>query len=252
MISYKKYEPASALKKHIDFYWILQTGSNYQPFKAPLYADACTDIFINAGENPGDFNGSSPLLPGCVYVGGTTTTSSFVRSLPDSIFIGIRFKPGGLTVFYDIPLYEIVDQIVEIQDNHLFSLIGLDESLTLRFDQCFIARQKESRSVTAITETVYYSKGRISVDSLARQCNVSNRTMERMFSRNVGVSPKEFINIVRFQHTLNLLHTAHSKGRLMQIASDMGYSDHAHLTREIKKYSGLKPSGIWPGPPAFP
>jgi len=249
---YSKYKPSPSLKKHIDFYWVLQTDATYKPFKAPLVADACTDIFINAGENAGDFNGNSPLLPGCVYMGGTTTTSSFVRTLPDSLFIGIRFKPGGLSVFYDIPLYEIVDQIIGIQDNYLLSIIGLDELLPLRFDQYFEAKQKEKRSITSITEAVYHYNGQISVDALAQKCNVSNRTLERMFSINVGITPKEFINIVRFQQTLKVLQNERSKGRLLQIASEMGYCDHAHLTREIKKYSGLTPSAIWPGPLSFP
>jgi AraC-like DNA-binding protein len=249
---YSKYKPAPSLKKYIDFYWILQTDANYKPFKAPLFADACTDIFINAGSYAGDFNGSSPLLPGCVYMGGTTTTSSFVRTMPESIFIGIRFKPGGISVFCDLPLYEIVDQIIEIQDNHLFSLIGLDELLPVRFDEYFLAKQQEKRSIVPITEAVYHYKGQISVDALAQKCNVSNRTLERMFGIHVGVTPKEFINIVRFQQTLQVLHHEQSKGRLLQIASEMGYYDHAHLTREIKKYSGLNPSGIWRGPPSFP
>ncbi|SHN21609.1 helix-turn-helix domain-containing protein [Mucilaginibacter sp. OK098] len=250
-MKYVKYKPDKLLEKHIDFYWVLQTDSKYKPIKVPLFADACSDIFINLGGSPASFNGYAALQPGLVYIGGVSTSSCFVTSFPDSAFVGIRFKPGGLLVFYRLPLVEIVDQIVEFQDKDLALIADPDELLPERLDQLFLSKKNQADLFSPITEAVNYYKGQISVDLLAQNCNISTRTLERLFYINLGISPKEFIGIVKFRRALKILQEAHSKGKLLEIALEMGYYDHAHLTREIKKHSGLPPSAIWPGP-SFP
>ncbi len=247
-MEYIKYKPDASLLKYIDFYWTLQTDSTYRTIKVPLFADVYTDIFVNFGSAASDFNGYGSLLPGRLYVGGVTTSSCSVSTYPNSTFIGIRFKPGGLPVFYNMPLFEIVDQIIEFQDKQLSSILDLDELLPKRLDQYFISRQNNAILITSLTEIVENNNGLISVDQLAQKCNMSTRTMERLFNLNVGISPKEFIGIVRFQQALKTLQKAHFKGKLLDVAFKTGYYDHAHLTREVKKYSGLTPSGIWPGP----
>jgi len=250
-VKYVKYQPNVLLGKYIDFYWTLETDSNYKTFNVPLFADACTDIFINVGDTGANFNGGSPISSGRIYMGGLSTSYKFVRCFPNSIFIGVRFKPGGLPLFFNTPLFETVDQIIEFQDNHFFSIMGLDALLPVRLDQYFLSKIKKPTPVIPITEAVHYYKGQISVDQLAQKCNVSNRTMERLFYVNMGISPKEFISIVRFQRVLKALQNGYSKGQLLQIAFEMGYYDQAHFIRDIKKHSGLTPSAIGPGP-SFP
>lgn len=46
---------------------------------------------------------------------------------------------------------------------------------------------------------MYESQALVSVQELARQVNASIRTLQRLFKQNVGISPKEFLRIVRFQ-----------------------------------------------------
>jgi AraC-like DNA-binding protein len=250
-VKYVKYQPSVLLEKYIDFYWTLETDSNYKTFNVPLFADACTDIFINFGNITADFNGDSSISPGRIYMGGLSTSAGFVRCFPNSIFIGVRFKPGGLPLFFNTPLFEMVDQIIEFQDNHLFSIMGMDGLLPVRLDQYFLSKKRKPTPVIPITEAVHYFKGQISVDQLAQKCNVSNRTMERLFYTNMGIGPKEFISIVRFQQVLKALQKGYSKGQLLQIAFEMGYYDQAHFIKDVKKHSGLTPSAIGPGP-SFP
>ncbi|MGZ3822192.1 MAG: helix-turn-helix domain-containing protein, partial [Mucilaginibacter sp.] len=59
-----------------------------------------------------------------------------------------------------------------------------------------------------------------------------------------GIPPKEFIKIIRFQYAHKRLLKNNSGESLLSIACEMGYYDHSHLARDIKKYSGLNPSEI--------
>jgi AraC-like DNA-binding protein len=245
---YVKYKPTALLDRYIDFYWVLETGPAFKPIKVPFFADAYTDIFVNLGTSSANLNGAMPFLPGNVYIGGAATGAAFIYTLPDTTFAGIRFKPGGLYVFYKFPLFEIADQAVEFQDKHLYSLIDMDQLLAKRLDEYFISKLSHSHPLLPIAEVVYQHEGQITVDLLAQKCNVSNRTLERLSYTSLGIGPKEFISISRFQRVLKTLQRSPAKGSLMEVAYQMGYYDHAHFTREVKKYSGLTPSAIWPGP----
>jgi len=247
-VEYIKYKPHGALRNQIDFYWLLQTDAIYQPVRVPLFADACADIFVNMGSTLANFNGHTDLLPGRIYLGGTSTTAGFLQSFPDSLFMGVRFKPGGLHFFYHLPLFEIVDRIIEFQDNHFLSIIDPDEKLPDRLDQFFLSKQSKNNLIQPVVDTVYHHKGLISVDTLTQKCNITTRSLERLVNLTIGTTPKEFINIVRFQQSLNMLKQKRVNGQLKHIALKMGYYDQAHFIRDVKKHAGLNPSEIGPGP----
>ncbi len=88
------------------------------------------------------------------------------------------------------------------------------------------------------------ANGQVTVDSLAKKNHTTPRQLERNFQRYIGISPKEFANIIRFRFALSKIKHRRQDESLLSIAADCGYYDHAHLTNEIKRYTGLTPSGI--------
>ena len=240
-MKYLKFHPHILLRQFVDFYWVLQTDLNC--LKIPLFADATTDLFVNLG----NYNWNiSTHQPGRMYLCGPATSVHFSNCYPGNVYVGIRFKPGGFPAFYGVPLINLVDQIVEFEDTQLKYLLDVDESLPSRLDNYFLARKRSDYTVTTIADAIYRSKGRISVDLLARECNVSNRTLERYFYNNMGIGPKEFINIVRFHQTLLALEKGYPRGQLVKIAAKLGYYDQSHFIKEVKKRTGSAPSAIGP------
>ncbi|MDO7742533.1 MAG: helix-turn-helix domain-containing protein, partial [Pedobacter sp.] len=67
---------------------------------------------------------------------------------------------------------------------------------------------------------------------------------ERHFKFHVGISPKEFANLTRYQFASESISKNSTQSTLLQIALEHGYYDHAHLTNEIKKYTGVTPSSL--------
>jgi transcriptional regulator GlxA family with amidase domain len=138
-----------------------------------------------------------------------------------------------------------VDRVIEFHHKQLISVIDLDEQLPERLDKFFYSRIKDNQSPgVRIAEIIANCKGAISVDWIAKNYNMSTRTLERIFNRSIGIPPKELINIMRFVHVRKRILHGNTNQSLLQIAYDAGYYDHAHLTREFKKYSGLNPSEI--------
>lgn len=85
------------------------------------------------------------------------------------------------------------------------------------------------------------SKGKISVKSLREDLHLTERTLERQFAEQVGVSPKQFIKIVQFNTSLNQLSES-DYAKLSDIAYENQYADQSHFIRMFKKFTGKTPS----------
>jgi AraC-like DNA-binding protein len=243
LFKYTEIPPAEHLKDFIDMYWIMETEALYQPAEVRLYADGTTDIFVNMGSTRPLLN-NKPLLPGTIYFGGTMTTSSLIQRLPNSVFIGIRFKPGGFAFFYKLPLQELTDEIIEFPDRFLYDLLDVDNKVTDRLNDFFTRKIRNTYNLLPLAKTVENHRGKITVDYLAEKHHVTNRTLERMFNEHMGITPKEFIKVIRFQQVLKRIRKKDFKESLSQLAYEMGYYDHAHLTNDVKRYSGFNPTTL--------
>lgn len=81
------------------------------------------------------------------------------------------------------------------------------------------------------------------VEHLARRMGLSPRSVQRLFRRHVGAPPKAIIRRHRLQEVAVRLERGLATD-LTELAYDLGYADHAHLTRDFKAAVG-KPPGAF-------
>ncbi|WP_157251595.1 helix-turn-helix domain-containing protein [Patulibacter americanus] len=84
--------------------------------------------------------------------------------------------------------------------------------------------------------------GQVPVERLQRELGCSRRHLSSRFREAVGVGPKAYARLVRFGRAKHLLQQ--SAMDLATVAASCGYSDQAHLTREVRALSGLTPAGM--------
>lgn len=189
---------------------------------------------------------------GRVYLIGTMTRFLEMIRPPETRLIGIRFKPGGFPFFYGHPiLKDTADKTVEF-DPGLFppnfaspGYPGTPSNLAAYLDRFFTDRLTiPSQQVLTLIESIHCVKGSITVSELAKRNFVTIRQLERLFSLHLDISPKEFINVTRFRYAFEKIHRGSSRKRLLDIACECGYYDHAHLANEIKRYTGSVPSDL--------
>jgi AraC-like DNA-binding protein len=80
--------------------------------------------------------------------------------------------------------------------------------------------------------------GAITVHDVARDIGWSERRFSQVFREQVGLTPKTWCRIRRFQHALRQLH-AGVEIRWADLALDCGYYDQSHFTREFREFSGI-------------
>lgn len=104
------------------------------------------------------------------------------------------------------------------------------------------ARQP-SAAVLGAWSALVASGGRASVGELARDLGWSRRHLTERFTREVGVAPKTYARVVRFDRARELIATAGGRS-LARVALDAGYYDQAHLNRDFRELAGAPPTQL--------
>jgi len=99
----------------------------------------------------------------------------------------------------------------------------------------------ENDSIQQAISLILKNNGQIMVKELLEQLYMTERTFERNFMSQVGLTPKQFAKIVQFQSSLNKL-TQAKFDKLVEVGLDSGFSDQSHFIKAFKKYTGQTPS----------
>ncbi len=186
------------------------------------------------------------------YVCGQALVN-FEMSLPIvDRYLAIQFHPWSLYSFFEfnaldfydqqVPL-EIVDryladQLYELMDSTRTSEEVLKDVQTIllnRFSPLFADNR-----VIHVLNAVFISKGASKVTELSDSVNLSKRRLEQLFSENIGISPKKYSRIVRFQ---NLLFNYFMTGE-KSFDFPNTFSDQAHFIKEMKNLTGMTPKQL--------
>ena len=171
--------------------------------------------------------------------------------------IGVRFRPEGASRVFGCPMHELAGVVVPLGalsprlDRELQPVRGMDSiagqwrfvdrTLSLAADYAgYHAAQNTDAAVGFAVETAIETAGLISVSGLARRVNLSSRQLERRFLDSVGMTPKRFCRIRRFQRVLQAMEEPGANWA--DAAVQCGYYDQAHLIRDFRRFSGLTPA----------
>lgn len=165
----------------------------------------------------------------------------------------IRFKPGGLTAFTPYPINEFQDINLDLKlifppqlvsDMELRLSMSVNSVQRIAIVHAFLwslfqlnHRQAEPLILEAARQ-IQLADGDISIKQLAGEYFVSNRTLERKFNSCIGITPKRFANIVRFQKALQLRKTGSD---YLDIVHACHFSDHAHFVHDFNAFVGCSP-----------
>ena len=162
----------------------------------------------------------------------------------------VCFKPWGLSHLTRFPFHEGLNQSLDLYhlfgrrvhevEGRLCECTSLYEcrDVVESFLRSELLERQEDRLVLDALHTITREHGGIHIKDLASTYGLSRKQFGRRFQERVGLSPKGFSRIIRFQHTLRLL-----KGpiRSIEVACESGYFDQAHFIREFREMAGISP-----------
>jgi AraC-like DNA-binding protein len=183
----------------------------------------------------------------------------------DFLLFQVVFRPGALFRLLGIPSYELTDVHVDAETVLSKEVRLVNERLRNTenyevmtrivedFIHYLINRRNYSRSKTHLlpidkvadwmlnASPVRISQRGISLDKLAREACLSPRQFYRNFVERMGISPKTYARIVRFNNAMKLQNAQPHKDWL-SIALDCGYYDYQHMVKDFKDFTKETPT----------
>jgi len=184
------------------------------------------------------------------HIWGLIQKPNFVKISPDILTFCVVFKPGGLAHFLPPhPLTEIAKASASLPDIYGKEIKRIEDALyecktfqqRIQIIEPFLIQQLNAPLVRIqkAVQLIENQKGNISVSNLSNYLNLSTRQLRNIFRESVGLSPKQFIRMMRFKNTLSSPPSSHEN--MAQYANRMGYYDESHFIYEFKTLAGMTP-----------
>lgn len=191
---------------------------------------------------------------------GPQTRALYKRAPRCLLAAQVVFRPGGAYPFFGVPMDELADRMVPARDlwgSHadalVEQLVAVATGASLdRARACSeaIERALEGRlqgpdmfepasAAVARAAVRQLSLGGTTLEETASALHISPRNLRRAFVATVGVSPKRYARITRFQRVVSNLEVA--RGSWSEVALASGYCDQPHLVREFRELAGVSP-----------
>ena len=249
--------PGPPLSRFVEQIWYYQNDP--QPHsKERLMPDGCMSLVINLADNQTRFydpDDTSKLTTyGPVTLTGPRTSSIAIDTDEQACVVGISFRPAGALPFLKMPCAELHNHIVNVDDlwGRLASELRVRileaatpakklHAVELILLQRAAGNFKEHPVVEDAIQQFLRAPQAARIAEFTHKSGLTSRRFIDLFKYHVGLAPKLFCRVRRFQDVLRSI----SAGRPVvwsNVALDCGYFDQSHFIRDFRSFAGLNPS----------
>src|SRR5258708_5509207 len=226
------FSPSLKLRSYIKCYYLSE--SDYTDYvRDVFYPDGCVEVVFHIGL---DFYRDEEKECWAKVIGQITRPLTMSAKGKGRSF-GIWFWPHTFSLFSDFSVNELNDKAIAL--GNIFSQSFIDfvknsmyenniESLVRETNSCLSKKLRvpsnliKERITAHAVQYIVNEKANSNLDKLVTDSNISNRYLQKVFLERIGVSPKFFIRITRFQHALQHL-TKCRMVSLTDLAYQVGY-----------------------------
>ena len=248
--------PPKELLPFIKHYLFLESKGNDSK-RLRLFSDGNTGIVFSFKSNLiGGLanNGEQNTLPNS-FLYGQISAFKDVCLLAEADLVIVVFQPSGINQLLGIPAGELRDNIINTE--YLLGKRGIElyeklaekptvqdklQLLNLFFIGLVSGKTRPNDLVVkASIDLIVKNNGLVSSHQLIKLTGYTERHIERMFIKSIGISPKKFSDVIKLHHFLKRLKMDQPDKNLTSLAYEAGYADQSHLIKEFKKFTGITP-----------
>jgi AraC-like DNA-binding protein len=187
------------------------------------------------------------------FLAGIDDTFSITETGGAQRGVQVDLSPVGAHLLLRLPMHELAYRVVEL--NALFgrraallreqlaeatsweeAFAALDAFLLARLDDALSPVPSVTRALARLKQ----SAGAVGVAELAQEIGCSRRHLSAGFREQVGIPPKLYARLLRFERAVSL---AGSAG-WGEISAACGYYDQAHMIRDFQQFAGVSPTEL--------
>lgn len=249
--------PLHSFIEHFVYFEGLSTPHKLERF----LPDGNTEIIIDLTERPQYIYDNETLqeIQTCRYawVSGVRTRPITIPSGRGSRMLVIAFKRGKAFPFYPFPMSELTDTVTDadlvfgrrfrdlreqlLAADSVARMFALVEIFLLRQAGQVIEADLSTRCIDHAVSSIIHQPTLGSLHRLSDEIGYSQKHFINLFRQQVGVSPKQYLKIMRFQKAIGAIE-ANEFIHWNRIALENGYFDQAHFIHDFKRFSGFTPN----------
>ena len=255
---FNTYHPCEELQDVVEIYWHSKCDLE-QPLVQEMYTPTLQALTFNLSGRHEDIllETEAMRMDKHCYLIGQPLSKRLSLSNPYGIdILGVKFTSLGLHLLTGIDMKHISDKIIDASDiwNYEITLL-YEEVLSKRSTleqiaaiEYFLKKKRRQQSanerIPLLNHTLHQMENNniFSVTQLRESNFITKKTFERYFLSFVGVTPKQYANICRFNNVRTYLDLLQTEVDWHNIVVNFGYYDQSHLIREFKRYAGKTPS----------
>ncbi len=234
------HEAADALRSFVGCFWVVTAERDATIRVVP---DGSTSISIQLQKDKASE----------WFLRGPLVRSDERRFASSATLIGVRLRPGVAFLLGRIPAHTMVGRRIALSEIAACHDFASEEPRPHTPERCinvlerFLLQRLEHASLDRVVATALHEierdHGILRVADLAGRCGVSLRQLHRLMRLWVGYGTKYYASVIRFQATLHEMENTPGR-RGAALASDNGYFDQAHLTRDVGRFAGTTPGRL--------
>src|SRR5258706_1002450 len=239
--------PNPKIADYVQRILVLENFEVTSPFVLPLYANAApTLLFQSAKGKIGKQTNYLTLFGQTVFPETLTIRENF-------ILIAYFFKPFSVYSLFGVSAQELTDNPVDLKllpakqtaelQERLLNADSAPEMLSLLDNYIFslVTRVKSDvKLIKFATDEIAKNPSKDILVHTQKELYLTERCFQRLFEKNIGVSPNLFRRISQFNSAFHQLNTVHFT-KLTDIAFENGYADQSHYIRAFKEFTSITP-----------
>lgn len=239
--------PREELRPYVRYYWTLDSDAPLDVLTFPI---GCPQIIFHRGTPV--YIPELDVSQSAVTISGQVNFPAHICSDGNLNMLVAVFYPHTVGMFIDTPpdvFYnrEISGDDIDnagLRDVSARILDGGDAGAVAAMERWLVSKISPTLNLRRIGAALgrLMSCPSLSVSRLADTACLSPRQYERIFRTHVGMNPKEYARVVRFQRVLRMMQCGSRD--YVGMAADCGYADQSHMIRDFRAMSGHTPAGL--------
>jgi len=249
---FKRFSPAAELKNMIECYWIIE-DDDVTPQQQKIIPDGFNEIIFHY-RSPYRINlGYGWEDQSLSLLAGQIRKHFFLENTGASGIVGIKMKPTALTHLFGLSMHQFTDRVVDISSfpalealmiqEQLEATAGHDERVAIlndHFKKLVTEKKYSTTAADQAIELIFKNHGMIPVSTITKSVGIGERQLENLFKKYIGLSPKFFMRIIRFNYIFKLVQDNNESWS--GLAYEASFFDQSHFIRNFRDFTGENPS----------
>ncbi|HEY3405591.1 MAG TPA: helix-turn-helix domain-containing protein [Ohtaekwangia sp.] len=257
-MNYQTYKPHPDLEPLVKCYWTLEVPADPDAAMQRIIPDGCIEMAFILGDDIKRYTSETTfILQPRAMILGQIINPFYIQPTGHVNTFAVRFYPYGFSNFMATPLKDLSDKETPLEE--LFGqeiskdleqkiIQASDTRERIKIIEAFLLSSLRSKAtvdriVKTTVDILTSSGGNDPINGIFKNDLAKRRQLERKFSKQIGISPKQLGKVIRLQAALKMM-LNNKPENLTHIAYESEYYDQAHFIRDFKEFTGTTPTAF--------